>query len=201
MKKIFKKILIYFKNHYKNGFNQIYNYIIFKYRRVELLGEINIRGRIVCMASPSSTIRIGKGVRINSAKWANMIGGDCRTIITASEDAEIIIGNNVAISNSAIVARKRIIIEDNVMIGGNCRIYDTDFHSLKFKYRSEGFEDIKDLPVTIKNGAFIGAHSIILKGVTIGSKSIVGAASVVTKNIPDGEIWAGNPAKYIRKID
>lgn len=54
-------------------------------------------------------------------------------------------------------------------------------------------------PVSIGNGAFIGAHSIILKGVSIGEKSIVGAGSVVTKGIPDGEVWAGNPAQFIRK--
>lgn len=56
-------------------------------------------------------------------------------------------------------------------------------------------------PVVIKDGVFIGAHCIILKGVTIGEKSIIGAGSVVTKSIPDGEIWAGNPAKFIRRIE
>lgn len=56
-------------------------------------------------------------------------------------------------------------------------------------------------PVVIKDGAFIGAHCIILKGVTIGENSIVGAGSVVTKSIPDGEIWAGNPVKFIRRVD
>ncbi|MCD7824200.1 MAG: hypothetical protein LUG86_09355 [Oscillospiraceae bacterium] len=55
-------------------------------------------------------------------------------------------------------------------------------------------------PVAVGNGAFIGAHTIILKGVTVGEKSIVGAGSVVTKSIPDGEIWAGNPAHFIRKV-
>ena len=43
-------------------------------------------------------------------------------------------------------------------------------------------------------------RSIILKGVTIGENSVVGAGSVVTKDIPSGEVWAGNPAKFIRKI-
>ena len=56
-------------------------------------------------------------------------------------------------------------------------------------------------PVIIKDGAFIGADGIILKGVTIGKKSVIGAGSVVTKSVPDGEIWAGNPAKFIRKLD
>ena len=45
---------------------------------------------------------------------------------------------------------------------------------------------------------FIGAHSIILPGLTIGDGSIVGAGSVVTDDVPPGVIVAGNPAKVIR---
>ena len=56
------------------------------------------------------------------------------------------------------------------------------------------------MPIAIGDNAFIGAHSTILKGVTIGANSIIGAASLVTTNIPDNEIWGGNPAKFIRKI-
>ena len=47
---------------------------------------------------------------------------------------------------------------------------------------------------------FIGGGSIILKGVTIGERAVVGAGTVVTKDIPAGEIWAGNPARFIRKL-
>lgn len=84
-------------------------------------------------------------------------------------------------------------------MGGGVRIYDTDFHWLDFEKRMNEAGGAVN-PVVIKNGVFIGANSIILKGVTIGEKAIVGAGSVVTRSIPDGEIWAGNPAKFIRKI-
>lgn len=52
--------------------------------------------------------------------------------------------------------------------------------------------------VTVGDNSFIGANSVVRQGVTIGANVIVGAGSVVVKNIPDGEIWAGNPAKKIK---
>lgn len=51
--------------------------------------------------------------------------------------------------------------------------------------------------VIIGDDVFIGAGSIILPGVSIGNGSIVGAGSCVTKSIPAGEVWAGNPARFI----
>lgn len=58
--------------------------------------------------------------------------------------------------------------------------------------------DLREIQVHIKENAFIGARTIICKPVTIGKNAIVGAGSVVTKDIPDNEIWAGNPARFIR---
>ena len=54
--------------------------------------------------------------------------------------------------------------------------------------------------ITIGNDVFIGAKSIILKGVTIGENSVIGAGSIVTKSVPANQIWAGNPAKFIKNI-
>lgn len=51
--------------------------------------------------------------------------------------------------------------------------------------------------ILIKERAFIGAKSIILPNVTIGNRSVIGAGSVVTKNVPDDEVWAGVPARFL----
>ena len=53
--------------------------------------------------------------------------------------------------------------------------------------------------VKIGNDVFIGANTIITKNVTIGNNVVIGAGSIVTKDIPDDEIWAGNPARCIKK--
>ena len=150
----------------------------------------------------TGNITIGNDVTITSCRETNPIGGDTKTILFAKQKGCIQIGNYVGISNSAIVALNSIIVEDDVMIGGGCKLYDHDFHSINFTERMMNPDPgVKSSPIHIKQGAFIGAHSIILKGVTIGKKSVVGAGSVVTHSIPDGEIWAGNPAKFIRKLE
>lgn len=53
--------------------------------------------------------------------------------------------------------------------------------------------------VTIKRGAYLGMNVLVVNPVIIGEGAVVGAGSVVTKDIPDNEIWAGNPAVFIRK--
>ena len=154
-------------------------------------GLIRVRNR--------GKIVIGDKVTINSAPMANPIGGQERTILVAQKGAKITIGDGSGLSNCAIFAAKSVTIGSQVMIGAGVKIYDTDFHSVDFIARMENRPPVKTA-VTIEDGAFIGAHSIILKGVSVGEKSVIGAGSVVTKSIPGNEIWAGNPARFIRKI-
>lgn len=116
---------------------------------------------------------------------------------------KIIIGKNVGISQTSLIAHNSdITIGDNVKIGGGTCIYTTDFHSIDPKCRASSY-DINNAickPVTIGNNVFIGARCMVLKGVSIGDDSIVGAGSIVTKSIPPRQIWAGNPAKFIKSI-
>lgn len=82
-----------------------------------------------------------------------------------------------------------ITIEEGVYITARCIILAHTMHERKCKCG----------PVHIKKNAFVGCNTVILHGVTIGENAVIGASSVVTKNIPDNEIWAGNPAHFIRK--
>lgn len=149
------------------------------------------------------TCFFGNHLKINNNLSGNPIGRTQRCIFFVDNGAVLKIGDNARMSSTAIVAHKSITIGKNVTIGGGVCVYDTDFHSINPIYRLVPEKDKQNeikLPVTINDNVFIGAHSTILKGVTIGENSVIGACSVVTKNIPPNEIWAGNPAKFIKKI-
>jgi len=62
-------------------------------------------------------------------------------------------------------------------------------------------EGLNERPIKICDDAWIGAKCIILPGVTIGEAAIIGAGSVVTKNVDPYTLVAGNPAKFIKKIE
>lgn len=146
------------------------------------------------------TLTIGDCVGINSHLIADPIGGQSKTILCVCDGASLRIGNNVGISNACIFAQNDIFIDDEAVIGAGVKIYDTDFHSPNPEYRHNGNTHVNTAPVHIGKRAFIGGHSIILKGVNIGDQAVIAAGSVVTKNIPENEIWGGNPAKYLKTI-
>tara|TARA_E500000331_G_scaffold123539_1_gene121047 strand:+ start:13663 stop:14286 length:624 start_codon:yes stop_codon:yes gene_type:complete len=129
------------------------------------------------------------------------LGVKHRIIIrTLRENATITIGNNVRISGTTICAFKSIVIGDRCVIGADVIIADTDFHSMNSNIRSSKNDsnNAEASPVIINNDVFIGANSIILKGVNIGSNTIIGAGSVVTKSFPKNSVIGGNPAVLIK---
>lgn len=175
----------------------LYNVWVLKIRNVSYGKKLKIHGLLFIRGKGS--VKIGNNVTINSSLESNPIGGNTRTIIHCN--GKLNIGDNVGISNCAIVCQNEITIEDWVKIGGDVSIYDTDFHSIDYvERRSTVDHTITTKPIVIKQDSFIGAHSIILKGVTIGSRSVIAAGAVVTKNVPDDEMWGGCPARFIKKL-
>lgn len=130
------------------------------------------------------------------------MGVNINAFLRTDKGASITIGNNVGMSSATLRSAKRIVVEDDVTIGAGTIITDTDAHALDPAHRHNG-EDKKyavSKEVIIRKGAFIGARCFVCKGVEIGENAVIGACSVVTKNIPANEIWAGNPARFIKKI-
>lgn len=86
--------------------------------------------------------------------------------------------------------------------------------NITFVSESEGLDKVKEIMlrdriapgavlagnVMVGENSFIGANSVVKQGVTIGNGVTVGAESVVIKNIPDNEIWVGNPAKKLKQM-
>lgn len=128
---------------------------------------------------------------------------DGHSMINVISDAELCIGDSTGISNVQLHCYDKINIGNYVNIGAGTIIFDTNFHSTNWKDRENRIIDVtnaKTAPIYIGNYVFIGARCIIGKGVKIGDMSIIAAGSVVTKDIPAGEIWGGNPARFISKI-
>ena len=153
--------------------------------------------------SLNAKFSIGKNfIMNNGVRYSDSgLNGKCR--IDVRDNAVLSIGDNVGMSDVTITCHQKINIGNNVLLGVGVQIRDTDNHSLNPEHRKDVKLDWtykKTAPIQIKDSAYIGAYAFILKGVTIGENAIVGAGSVVTKNIPDNEIWAGNPARFIRNI-
>lgn len=165
--------------------------------------KIHTKGIPFVKIARGGNCTIGNNLRINNNIQSNPIGRVQQCILVVNRGASLSIGKNVGMSSTAIVAHHHISIGNYVKIGGGVCIYDTDFHSLDPESRKNKKKDRelkKNQSVVIEDNVFIGAHSTLLKGVTIGENSIIGACSVITKSVPPNEIWAGNPAKFIKKL-
>lgn len=151
--------------------------------------------RFIHSQSDNKSNKIGNGTRI----WQfcvileeAIIGENCNICAQCYIENDVKIGNNVTIKNG-VYLWDGITIQDNVQIGPN-----VTFTNDKYPRSKKSFSIQRTL---IKRNASIGAGSVILGGVTIGENAMIGAGSIVTKDIPDNELWVGNPALFIRKIE
>ena len=98
------------------------------------------------------------------------------------------------------MAPEKITIEEGVIVSTGCKIIShyLDPYTMTPDDRLANHYPVGE--VLIKKNAFIGMGSMIIKPVTIGENAIVGAGSVVNHDIPDNEVWAGNPARRIRTL-
>jgi acetyltransferase-like isoleucine patch superfamily enzyme len=148
-------------------------------------------------------VRFGRDVRLFG--FVNLYGcsiGDNSKIGTFVEiQKNVEIGRNVKVSSHTFVC-EGVKIEDDVFIGHNVSFINDKYP----RATSESGElqtesDWEVVNTVVKRGASIGTSSTILCGVTIGEFAIVGAGSVVTRDVPPNTVVAGNPARFLRKVE
>lgn len=139
----------------------------------------------------ASNISIGSNVRI-----------DDFCILSAGE--EIKIGSYIHIAcYASLIGHSLIELQDFSSIAARCNILSScDDFSGDFMVNPcvpEKYLNVNHQPVIIRKHAVIGAGTVILPGVSIGEGAAVGAMSFVKHSVPAFEIWAGNPARFIKK--
>jgi acetyltransferase-like isoleucine patch superfamily enzyme len=152
----------------------------------------------------ADNVILGKDVRLG--RFINLYGcevGDNTKIgafVEVQKNAKI--GKNCKISSHTFVC-EGVTIGDNCFIGhGVTFINDNHPRSVNAQGNLESEKDWVDRFVNTKigNNVSIGSGTTILGGIGVDNGAMIGAGSMVTKNIPGGEIWAGNPAKFMRKL-
>ena len=138
---------------------------------------------------------IGRGTRI----WqfcvvlaGARIGEDCNICSHVFIENEVVVGDRVTVK-CGVQLWDGVTIEDDAFIGPNVT------------FTNDRYPPSDDFPRTIARtrvcrGASIGANATIIGGVVIGEGAMIGAGSVVTRDVPAGELWLGNPARFHRKI-
>jgi acetyltransferase-like isoleucine patch superfamily enzyme len=173
----------------------IINFVVLRINRVQYDDFPKIKGKLIVINR--GVFKMGSKNKFNSTLYSNLVGIYKPCSVEVQKGAVLQIGDFSGFSGVSIYCANKITIGNYLCCGGNVSIWDTDFHPQNFEDRRNGYIGIKSAPIKIGDDVFIGANSIILKGVEIGDRVIIGAGSVVTKNIPNDEVWAGNPAKKI----
>lgn len=196
--------LLYAPRKLRMLFYIFWNRLVFKLCGVKYGHNMCIYNRFYLNKYGGASISIGDNFTFTSGEAFNPLCRNLRGCIFADRGASIKIGHDTGISSSCIWAANSVTIGNNVKIGGDCIILDTDAHSLDFYIRRDAGKDhfeATNRSVLIEDDVLVGARCVILKGVTIGARTIIGSGSIVTKSIPSDCIAAGNPCKVIKYIN
>lgn len=148
----------------------------------------------------ASDVKVGKNVRIYD--FTNLygceIGDDVKigTFVEIQKGAKI--GSRCKISSHTFIC-EGVELEDDVFVGHNVTFINDRYpHATNEAGRLQSEADWDCVGTLVKRGASIGSGATLLCGITIGKKALVGAGSVVTKDVPDGAVVVGNPARIIK---
>lgn len=153
----------------------------------------------------SDDVKLGKNVKLS--RFINLygcsIGDDTKIGAFVEVQKNAVIGKCCKISSHAFIC-EGVNIGDNCFIGHGVMFINDNYP--KAVNSAGSLETEADwagrfVKTHIGNNVSIGSNATILGSVTIGDGAIIGAGSVVTKNVPPGQVWAGNPARKLRVLN
>lgn len=147
-------------------------------------------------------VKLGRDVGIFGLvnRYGCEIGDETRIGCFVEIQKNAVIGRCCKISSHTFIC-EGVTIEDEVFIGHGVMFTNDRFP--RATAAGGGLQTEADwsvVPTVVKRGASIGSNVTLLCGLTVGENAVVGAGSVVTCDIPANEIWAGNPARFLRKV-
>ena len=122
-----------------------------------------------------------------------IIGKDCNICSHVFIENDVTVGDRCTVK-CGVQLWDGVTLEDDVFVGPNATFTNDRFS------RSKVWPDRLQKTI-VKRGASIGANATLLPGIVIGERAAVGAGAVVVKDVPDGAVVVGNPARVIRIID
>ena len=150
----------------------------------------------------AANVKLGKDVRIYD--FTNLYGceiGDetkIGTFVEVQKGAKI--GKRCKISSHTFIC-EGVTIEDEVFVGHNVTFINDRYpRATNGTGQLQSEADWNCVSTLVKRGASIGSSVTLLCGITVGENAVIGAGSVVTKDVPDGAVVAGNPARIMKYL-
>jgi acetyltransferase-like isoleucine patch superfamily enzyme len=180
---------------FHRAFCKLYHEPLFRKSCARVGGDLQLYEDMPkCMGS----LRIELGDRVTLAGHQTWLGsGD-------SHDKLLTIGNDSYVGYGVVISvGKQVVLGSHVLIADRVLLTGYDGHPLDPLARARGEKPLESGigDVSVGDYAWVGAHAIVLKGVSIGRGAIVAAGAVVTKDVPELCVVAGNPARVVKTID
>lgn len=158
-------------------------------RGYDIDASVIVKGDNFFFQSVQHSVHISKGTVIGK-----------HTRISCGGNGKISIGENVLIDDYVyIMSHESIVIGDNTKIAAFTFI--TDFnHNYADKRTPLVKQGYNTKPVRVGEHVWIGTHTILLPGITVGDRVVIGAGSVISHNIASGSVVVGNPSRVIKNI-
>lgn len=181
--------------------SRLYTAALVRLPGVEADGAPFLRGVPLVELAPGATLRLGRGVTLNSRNRSYHLSMYAPVKLLADRPGALIeIGDDTRINGSCILAYRRVRIGRRCLIAANVQIFDANGHDLSLDAPERRIHTGGDArPVEIGDDVWLGTGCIVMPGVTIGHGTVVAAGSVVSRDLPAGVLAGGMPARVLRE--